>query len=257
MAKIGYKEGAQFPELPTKTPVLTKIIESQFIEDDENPWYGKETGKFDKSGAPIIDNREFRNLVKVVFESVEEETQGSRIWFNASASINEKAKLRPLLEAAAFAEDPSNQELEDYDTDDLVGQYVYVTGSYGPKDKEHKFLRPESFLRYAAQFKAGFKRPGKAEPKPLDKTDDEDDEVAALQAKLAAAKAKKSSAPAEESKADKLRRELAELEGETKPVDVDPNEVAEKPARKASTRDKAVASTKKRAAETDDPEAAF
>lgn len=263
MAKIDYKEGAEFPQLPTKTPILCKIIESEFIEDDPNPWFGKETGKFDKKGEPIVDRKEFRNLVKVIFESVEEDTGGSRIWFNATASIHEDSKLRPLLEAAAFAEDPTTDDLKEYDTDDLVGQYVYVTGSYGPKDEKKKFLRPDTFMRYKDQFKPGFKRPGKGTLTPAPDDDDdegEDDEVKALKAKLAAAKAKKAApaAKAEESKADKLRRELAELEAaESKPVDVDPASVPAN-SRKESTRDKAIAKTAKKAkAETEDPEAAF
>ncbi len=254
MPTIPYKEGADFPELPTKTPILCKVIESEFIEDDPNPWFGKETGKFDKTGAPIIDKKEFRNLVKVIFQAVEDEYLTSRIWFNATASINEKAKLRPLIEAAAFDHDPDKKELEAYDTDDLVGQFVYVTGSYGPKDTEHKFLRPDSFMRYAPQFKAGFNaKKAKAEVADDVKGEDDgaDDEIAALNAKLAAVRAKKAQTAApEESKADRLRRELAELEAaEGKP------EPEAKPARKTSTRERAVAKLAEKT--KDEGEAAF
>jgi hypothetical protein len=185
MAKIPYKEGKDFPELPTKTPLLCKIIESEFKTVD-NPFYGKPTGKVDSDGEEIIDENETRDIVAVVFECVEGEYQGSRIWFNATASIHEKSKLRPLIEAAAFDHDPTKEELQDYDTDDLVGCKVYVSGEYGPKDTQHKFLRPSAFMRYK----------GKGKPAPA-------------------------------------------------PVDDDEEEV--KPARKASTRDKAVAATKVRA----------
>lgn len=255
MAKIDYKEGADFPKLPTKTPILCKVIESEFIEDDENPWFGKETGKFDKKGEPIIDQKEFRNLVKVIFESVEDEYKGSRIWFNATASINEKAKLLPLIEAAGFDHDPDKKELQGYDTDDLVGQLVYVTGSYGPKDTEHKFLRPDTFMRYAPQFKAGFNaKQAKAEvADDVKGVDDDDDEEAKLQAQLAAVKAKKTqrqaATPKPETKVERLKREIAEAEAED--AQAEQREPEAKPARKTSTRERAVAKTAEKAKEDD------
>jgi hypothetical protein len=230
MGKIPYKEGADFPKLPSKTPILCKIVESEFVEDEENPWFGKPTGKYDKDGEPIIDTKEFRNVVHVIFSCIEDDYAGSKIWFNATASINEKSKLRPLIEAAAFDHDPTKEELEDYDTDDLVGQYVYVTGSFGPKDTEKKFLRPTDFMRYAAQFKPGFKRPTGNEPKPEAVDDDDgegEDEEAKLLRQLEAARAKKAATS------------------------------DEKPARKQSTREKAQKAASKKPAEVEDPEAAF
>jgi hypothetical protein len=133
-------------------------------------------------------------VVKVVFECVEDEYQGSRIWFNATASIHERSKLRPLIEAAAFDHDPTIEELEDYDTDDLKGNMVYVSGEFGPKDTAKKFLRPTAFMRYK----------GKKAPRPAD--DDDDDKAEAKTAArkqtprdkaLAAAKAKAGAAKAE------------------------------------------------------------
>jgi hypothetical protein len=251
MPKLQYKEGADFPELPTKTPVLCKIVESEFVTED-NPFYGREN----KDGK--IDENETRDVIKIVFKSIEEETEGTKVWFNPSASINEKSNLRKLLDAM-FETDPDKATLEAFDTDDLVGMYVYVIGTYGPKDTDHKFLRPESFARYAKQFKPGFKRPAENETttKRAETMDDggDDDDEEKLAAKLAALKAKRAAAakaePKEETKAERLRRELAELEAEE-----GKGEPEEKPARKTSTREKAVAKTKTKA-EKEDPEAAF
>jgi hypothetical protein len=254
MPLIEYKEGADFPPLPTKTPVLCKIIKSKFVTEP-NPFFGRATGRKDKNDEDIIDENEDRDVIKIIFESVEDETEGTRAWFNPTASINEKSNLRKLLDAM-FETDPDTKTLKAFDTDDLEGMYVYIIGTYGPKDTDHKFLRPESFARYVKQFKADFKAPGRtaaeSDPDGENGSGDEDEE-AALKAKLAAIKAKKAQAaePKAETAVEKLRRELAEAEaadGKAEP------EV--KAERKPSTRERAAAKTKKTAEKPDD-EAAF
>ena len=251
MPLIDYKEGADFVELPTKTPVLCRIIKSKFVTEP-NPFFGRATGRKDKNDEDIIDENEDRDVIKIIFESVEDETEGTRAWFNPTASINEKANLRKLLDAM-FETDPDTKTLKAFDTDDLEGMYVYIIGTYGPKDTDHKFLRPESFARYSKQFKAGFKAPGRtaAVPDPDDENGSGDeDEEAVLKAKLAAIKAKKAG-PKPETAVEKLRSELAEAEAE----DSGGVKVETKTERKPSTRERATAKTKK--TEKPEDEAAF
>jgi hypothetical protein len=261
MPLIDYKEGADFPELPTKTPVLCKIIKSKFVTEP-NPFFGRATGRKDKNDEDIIDENEDRDVIKIIFESVEDETEGTRAWFNPTASINEKSNLRKLLDAM-FETDPDTKTLKAFDTDDLEGMYVYIIGTYGPKDTDHKFLRPESFARYGKQFKADFKAPGRTAAAAADQgaeVEDEGDEETALKAKLAAIKAKKAG-PKPETAVEKLRRELAEAEAEDKAeaehIEAERGEPEARSTRKPSTREKTVAKTPRKKETESDPEAAF
>lgn len=184
MPTIQYKEGGDYPELPVRTPLLVKVIESNYVTE-ANPFYGKTNEKTGKT-----DEREERDVVKVVMEVVEGDFTGSRIWSNFTASINEKSKLLPFLQAVHDHE-LTREELETFDTDDLVGMRVWVTGSYNPKDTDHKFLRPDSFFRVEpetsakpAKKPAAKKAAAKPEAKPAVST--RDAALAALKAKQAA-----------------------------------------------------------------------
>jgi hypothetical protein len=187
MPTIKYKEGGDYPELPVRTPLLVKVIESDYVTEP-NPFYGKATGKKDKDGEDIVDTREERDVVKVVMEVVEGDYTGSRIWCNFTASINEKSKLLPFLQAVNDHE-LTREELKAFDTDDLVGMRVWVSGEYGPKDVEKKFLRPTGFMRVQAATTAKPARAARAaKPAPTAKpaTSARDAALAALKAKQAA-----------------------------------------------------------------------
>jgi pyruvate/2-oxoglutarate dehydrogenase complex dihydrolipoamide acyltransferase (E2) component len=193
MPQIPYKEGGDWPELPARTPLLTKVIESEF-KTEKNSFFGKPTGRKDKDGEDILDDRPEREVVKVVMEVVEGDYTGRRIWKTFTASISEKSNLRPFIQAAADHE-LTLEELKAFDTDDLVGRRLLVSGSYDEKDQEHKFLRPDSYMRVQATAakaaakpvaktaaKAAEKPAAKAEPKQSPR----DAAIAALKAKQAA-----------------------------------------------------------------------
>jgi hypothetical protein len=187
MPTIPYKEGGDFPELPTRTPLLVEVIESNYVTE-ANPFYGKATGRKDKvTGADIIDLREERDVVKTVMEVIQGDFTGSRIWANFTASVNEKSKLLPFLQAVNDHE-LTREELEAFDTDDLKGMKVWVSGSFKPGDEAKKFLRPDSFMRVQpGDIKPVSKPAKKATAKPPVKTlTGRDAALAALKAKQAA-----------------------------------------------------------------------
>lgn len=143
MPTVPYREGGDYPELPVRTPVLVKVIESKY-RTEKNPFYGKE----DKDGK--IDERETRDVVKVVMECEDAEYTGTRVWANFTASIAEKSKFRPFVQAC-HSHELTLDELKAFNTDTLVGMRVYVSGEYADTDPEHKFLRPTGFMRVATE----------------------------------------------------------------------------------------------------------
>ena len=139
MTLIPYKEGAEFPKLPTATAVLVKVVEAKFA-NEPNPFFGK-AGNDGK-----VDDRERRDMVKVIMEAVEEEYAGARVWANFGASIHESSKLRPFINACS-ERDLTTDELKKFNIENLEGCYVQVFGSYAENDSEHKYLRPNGYLR--------------------------------------------------------------------------------------------------------------
>jgi hypothetical protein len=210
MPTMPYKEGGDFPELPERTPLNCRVIESEY-ETQANPFYGKADAK------GKVDEREERDVVKIVLEVEDDDYTGSRIWKTFTASISEKAAIVPFIHAC-YDRDLTLDELKAFDSDDLVGQQVMVTGEYKPGDTERKFLRPTGFMRVGKAAKTAAK--AKSEPKA----------AKPATAKPAAAAAPKPSA--REAAIAKMKAELAALEGpepEPEPenaagVPVDPDE---------------------------------
>lgn len=156
MPTIPYRESAEFPSLPTQTPVLTVIKEAEFTSQD-NPFFGKR----DASGK--VDERRVRDVVKVVFEAVDDEYWTARAWRTFGASIHEKAGLRALIQATEPT-DLTTELLKSYNTDSLVGKYVSIVGDYSEGDTEHKYLRPKTFLRADKKAVAAAKEAAKSRP---------------------------------------------------------------------------------------------
>jgi hypothetical protein len=138
MPVIEYKEGKDFASLPAREPVLVVIKKSDFATED-NPFANEEN-----------DEPRTRDVVKIIFEALDEEYAGTRVWKTFTASIHEKSLLRPLIQAASDHE-LSLDELKAFDTDDLEGRRLYIIGEYDDKkDPEHKFLRPTGYVRLKA-----------------------------------------------------------------------------------------------------------
>jgi hypothetical protein len=135
MATIEYKEGKDFASLPAREPVLVTIKSSHY-ETEDNPFASEEN-----------DEPRTRDVVKVIFEALEDEYAGTRVWKTFTASIHEKSLLRPLIQAV-HPRDLTLDELKAFDTDDLEGKRLYIIGEYDDKkDAEHKFLRPTGYIR--------------------------------------------------------------------------------------------------------------
>jgi hypothetical protein len=139
LPQIPYREGASFVKLPTSTPILTKVIQATY-QTEKNPFFGK----VDQKGKK--DERENREVIKVILEAVEEEFWGAKIWKTFGASIHEQSALRPFINASS-AKDLTTDELKAFNTDTLLGRYVSVAGTYGENDPEQKFLKPTGFFR--------------------------------------------------------------------------------------------------------------
>lgn len=138
MPVIEYKEGKDFKSLPEREPVLV-VIKSSSYETEDNPFANEDN-----------DEPRTRDVVKIIFEALEEEYAGTRAWQTFSASIHEKSKLRPLIQAV-HAKDLTLDELKQFDTDDLEGKRLYIIGEYNTtKDPEKKFLRPTGYIRLKA-----------------------------------------------------------------------------------------------------------
>src|SRR5258706_10307608 len=101
---IAYKDGPSFPKLPTHTPILVQVVESNFVTEP-NPFAGE--------GEPAE-----RDVIKVVMEALDPQFLKARIWANFTASIHERSKLRPFVQAC-HAKDLSLDELKAFDTDNL------------------------------------------------------------------------------------------------------------------------------------------
>jgi hypothetical protein len=126
------------------------VIKAEFV-NEKNPFFGKK-GQDDK-----VDNRETRDMVKTILEAVDDEYLGARVWANFGASIHERSKLRPFINACG-ERDLTTDELKKFNIEDLKGRYVQVFGSYAEGDAEQKYLRPDGFLRASkAQIKAAEK----------------------------------------------------------------------------------------------------
>ncbi len=156
---IPYNPGVEFPKLPTSTPILCKVEEANFV-NESNPFFGKA----DKTGK--VDERKTRDVVRVVFKSIEDEYWGAKIWKTFGASIHEQSALRPFIQATE-PKDLTTEELKAFNTDALVGRYVSVIGGYKEGDTEQKFLTPTSYVRakkkdVEAALEAGKKRPDAA-----------------------------------------------------------------------------------------------
>lgn len=135
MPQIPYKAGVEFAKLPTHTPIPCVVLESNFMTEP-NPFAGE--------GEPAD-----RDVVKIVLETLDPQWQKARIWANFTASIHERSKLRPFIQACHPA-DLSLEELKNFDTDKLVGKQVMVVGEYDTqRDPESRWLRPKTFLRVA------------------------------------------------------------------------------------------------------------
>ncbi len=133
MAVIPYKGAAEFPKLPTHTPILVRVMEANFA-NEKNPFAG--------DGEP-----ETRDVINFVLECVDDQFWKARVWDKMSASIHERSHLRPFIQACHPA-DLTLEQLKSFDTDDLVGKQVMVVGEYDTsRDPEQKWLRPKSYLR--------------------------------------------------------------------------------------------------------------
>lgn len=141
MTTIPYREGADFPKLPTATAILVKVVKANFV-NEKNPFFGK-AGNDGK-----IDDRANRDMVKVIMEATEEEYAGARVWANFGASIHESSKLRPFINACS-ERDLTTEELKSFNVENLEGSLVQVFGSYADGDTEQKYLRPSGYLRAA------------------------------------------------------------------------------------------------------------
>lgn len=139
MPTIPYREGATFVKLPTSTPILCKVEEAEFV-NEANPFFGK------KDAKGKTDERKTRDVVKVVFKAIEDEYWGAKIWKTFGASIHEQSALRPFIQATEL-KDLTTEELKAFNTDNLVGRYVAVIGTYDEGDTEQKFLKPTSYVR--------------------------------------------------------------------------------------------------------------
>jgi hypothetical protein len=156
---IPYNPGVEFPKLPTSTPILCQVEEANFV-NEPNPFFGKA----DAQGK--IDERKTRDVVRVVFKSIEDEYWGAKIWKTFGASIHEQSALRPFIQATE-PKDLTTEELKTFNTDSLVGRYVAVIGGYKEGDAEQKFLKPTSYVRAKkkdvdAALAAGKSRPATA-----------------------------------------------------------------------------------------------
>lgn len=139
MPTIPYREGAEFVKLPTSTPILCKITQANFTTED-NPFFGK------KDAKGKVDERKTREVVKVILDALETEYLGGRIWKTFGASIHEQSALRPFINAASDR-DLTTEELKRFNTDDLIGRFVSIIGTYAETDLEQKFLKPTAFFR--------------------------------------------------------------------------------------------------------------
>lgn len=138
MPTIPYRT-VEFIELPTRTPVLAKVLEAEFT-NEKNPFFGK------KDAKGKVDERETRDVIKVKMVATDNEYAGAYIWKTFGASIHEKSSLRPFIQCCSERE-LTLDELKAFNTDTLVGKYVLVVGEYSDNDPEHKFLAPTSFVR--------------------------------------------------------------------------------------------------------------
>jgi hypothetical protein len=136
---IPYNAGAEFVKLPTSTPILCRVEEANFL-NEKNPFFGK------KDAKGKVDERQTRDVVRVIFKSIEEEYWGAKIWKTFGASIHEQSALRPFIQATE-PRDLTTEELKLFNTDTLAGRYVSVIGSYDEGDTEQKFLKPTSYVR--------------------------------------------------------------------------------------------------------------
>lgn len=120
-----------FPDLPEDQPLLCEIVRAELTK-------GRAFG-----------DEEAREQVALTFEVVEGEFAGAtlRRWVNAVFSP--RSTLAKIA-VAAFADERLNQ----FDTDDLVGKRLYVSGDYG-EDGKLSFLRPRKFRPAKAEMPNG------------------------------------------------------------------------------------------------------
>ena len=114
-----YFQKSDYPELPEDTPLLCEITEVAMTKSR----FGDEV----------------RDQVELHFEVTEGEFVGAKLRGWANSVFSPRSTLAKIA-AAAFA----NEELEGFDTDDLVGKQLYVIGDYGEEGKS-AFLRPRRF----------------------------------------------------------------------------------------------------------------
>lgn len=96
-----------------------------------------------------------KQVVRMIFEALEDQYTGARVWASPGFSLHPKAPLRAIAQACA-PRDMTDDELWDdeagFDTDKLPGKILRLSGEY-PKDTGddgRKFLKPKIYKRVTA-----------------------------------------------------------------------------------------------------------
>jgi hypothetical protein len=131
MAKPERKEYTDYKELPEGESFLVVILQADV-----------ELSSFKR------DDGSDKQIVRMIWEALEEDYAGSRVWASPGFTLHPKAPLRAIAQACVPRDMTEDELWEVFDTDRLPGKIHRMTGKYGePNEQGRRFLKPTIYKR--------------------------------------------------------------------------------------------------------------
>jgi hypothetical protein len=163
--KVGRKQaGGDWPELPAMEPLTVEIVKPIEYLD----------GEYKDKPNPQVRVP----MVVIAPEEFADAKNPGKVWGTHGRTLGKRkdgtASLLRQLVMAAHDHDLDDDELYDFDLDDLVGHKLIVIGNYKEGDQDKTYLRPIAYTRLNSRQRArSAETASKSEPAPEAKADRE------------------------------------------------------------------------------------